>query len=172
MPDEPVSLRELERLLLMQREFFEKLMRESDLRYEQRFKAQNEAVSTAMVAAEKAVNAALISAERAVSKAEIAADKRFEAVNEFRAMLNSIVASLMPRTEADQRLSAISDRIEALSLRSDERIVVLTARLDKTEGSGTGKREGWGYLVGAVGLVMTLLAIFAWFSTRVPVVPK
>src|ERR1700679_2961767 len=68
---------------------------ESDLRYQQRFDGQQKALQDALSSAEKAVNAALAAADRAVLKAETAAEKRFESVNEFRAVLSNQSATLM-----------------------------------------------------------------------------
>jgi hypothetical protein len=90
-----------------------------DLRYRQRFDAQQKAVVDALLAAEKAVNAALASADRAVVKAETASEKRFESVNEFRAVLISQSASLMPRTEVDGRLAAVNEKIDDIKTRID-----------------------------------------------------
>jgi len=106
------------------------LMDERDLRYDQRFKAQTEAVSTAMVAAEKAVAAALSAADRAVLKAEGSTEKRFEAVNEFRASLNDMMTRLIPRAEADQRFAAVVEKID-----------VMQRLLDKAEGMGSGQKD-------------------------------
>jgi hypothetical protein len=86
-----------------------------DLRYQQRFDAQGEAVNAALTAAEKAVNAALIAADRAVAKAEVAAEKRFEAVNEFRGTLADQATMLLPRSEADARFSSIAERWDQFS---------------------------------------------------------
>ena len=96
----------------------------TDLRYQQRFEAQSDALAaaflsqqtamqTALQAAKEAVQAALAAADRAVAKAETAADKRFEALNELRQMLNDMVATLMTRVEALNRFEAMALRIEA-----------------------------------------------------------
>lgn len=131
-----------------------RLMDERDLRYDQRFRAQTEAVSTAMTAAEKAVAAALSAADRAVLKAENASEKRFEAVNEFRQSLNDMMTQLIPRSEADQRFDAMAEKIGTLQ-----------QRLDKAEGTGGGLRAGWGYLIGGVGLFSTIVGLLL-FSVK------
>jgi hypothetical protein len=51
-----------------------------DLRYQQRFDAQQEALVAALNAQKEAVAAALMAADRAVAKAELANDKRFDSV--------------------------------------------------------------------------------------------
>ncbi len=88
---------------------------DTDLRYQQRFDAQQKAVGDALIAAEKAVNTALASADRAVVKAETAAEKRFEAVNEFRATLSDQALNLLPRSEADARFNAITEKLNTAS---------------------------------------------------------
>lgn len=95
-------------------DLFDRTIAQMDLRYQQRFDAQGEAVAAALVSAEKAVNSALVAADRAVAKAEIAAEKRFEAVNEFRGTLADQASMLLPRSEADARFQAISDGMSSL----------------------------------------------------------
>jgi hypothetical protein len=128
---------------------------ESDLRYQQRFDAQQKAVGDALLAAEKAVNTALASADRAVVKAETAAEKRFEAVNEFRAVLSNQSATLMPRTEADSQFKSIKDKIEDLK-----------ARIDRGDGGrssvkefNTERNQSVGTIVGITGTITGSLAI-------------
>jgi hypothetical protein len=112
------------------REYLEQRLREADLRHQQRYDAQREAISEA-----------LRSAERAVAKAEAASEKRFESVNEFRQTLADQSAGLLTRLEADARFRAHDEKIDALA-----------ARLDKSEGTSGGQKTMWGYVVGAVGV--------------------
>jgi hypothetical protein len=123
----------------------------TDLRYQQRFEAQSDALTaaflsqqtamqTAFTVAEKAVQAALAAADRAVSKAELAADKRFEALNELRSMLNDMVATLMTRVEALQRFEANASKQEAQNARIDQ----IEGRFNTLSGSimgGAANRE-------------------------------
>ncbi len=71
----------------------------NDRRYDERWRADQQAVKEALAAAEKAVSAALSAAEKAVEKAELATAARFESVNEFRAQLGDQARTLMPRAE-------------------------------------------------------------------------
>ena len=114
-----------------------------------RFLAQEKAVTTALASQEKAVTAALAAADRAVSKAETASEKRFEGVNEFRASLNDQSRLLMPRAEAEQRAASMAEKID-----------VLTARVNARDDRGIGRTDVAGWIVGAVGLVGGLIAIF------------
>lgn len=125
----------------------------ADTRYQQRFEAQTTAVNSALLAAEKAINAALLASEKAVLKAENASEKRFEAVNEFRSSLNDMVAMMMPRTECDTRFTAQSEKMD-----------LIQQRLDKSEGTGGGLRQGWIILIGAVALISSLVSVFALLS--------
>ena len=85
------------------REHLTALIAELDRRDEQRFLAQ-----------EKAVEAALAAAKEAVLKAEAASERRFEAVNEFRAVLTDQSATFVTRTEVDQRLLSMGEKLEAV----------------------------------------------------------
>jgi hypothetical protein len=70
------------------KEYFEALLADRDLRYQQRFDAQSKAIQDALTAAEKAV-----------VKAEVATEKRFEGVNEFRQTLSDQAANFISRKE-------------------------------------------------------------------------
>ncbi len=85
-----------------------------DLRYQQRFDAQQKALSDSSDAGKEMVNAALASADRAVTKAEVSAERRFESVNEFRATLADQAATFLPRSEADARFGAVGDKVGLL----------------------------------------------------------
>jgi hypothetical protein len=128
----------------------------ADLRYQQRFDAQSDALSaafasqqtamsTALVTAEKAVLVAQAAADRAVSKAELAADKRFEGVNEFRATLADQQRTLIPRAEVEVMMRALSEKVTALQ-------EINNARHAET----VGIKGGWGYAVGIVGFLLAL----------------
>lgn len=114
----------------------------NDLRYQQRFDAQQLALRDALLSQEKAVNAALTAAQQAVQKAEIAAEKRFDAVNEFRAQLADQAATLMPRTETQVILDAIGQRITSLERSAN-----------RSGGRSAAISDSWG----AIGIVLGLL---------------
>ncbi len=120
------------------------LLAEMDLRYQQRFDAQGQALTAALLAAEKAVQTALIAAEKAVTKAESANEKRFESVNEFRQTLSDQTASFPSRVE----LSALADRVSEMG-----------ARLDKAEGRGRGVSASVATMLAVGGLLLALLGV-------------
>jgi hypothetical protein len=122
---------------------------EKDRRDNQRFEASQQALAAALSAQETAVQAAMTAAEKAVNKAEIAAEKRFEGVNEFRAQLNDYQKMLLPRIEYNAAHQSLAEKIADLS-----------SRVDKTEGSAKGGHQVWGYVAGAAGIVIAVVALF------------
>jgi hypothetical protein len=121
----------------------------SDLRYQQRFTAQSDALSAAFAAAKEAVAAARDAQDRAVLKAEVAADKRFESVNEFRKTLTDQQQTFMPRAQVDEIARGLTDKFTTMKEQVDG---LLSERM--------GIKGGWGYAVGVVGFLL-LLAAFA-----------
>lgn len=113
------------------------LLHEKDQRDEQRFLAQTKAVEAAFLAQQTATSAALLAAKEAVTKAEVAADKRFELLNELRVGV------------------ATTEQLEALEKQLND----LAARVDRTEGRSGGLHAGWGYLVGAAGLISVIVVV-------------
>lgn len=115
------------------------LMNERDRRYAELRMADSKAIDAALSAAEKAVAAALVAAERAVNKAELAAKEQFNSVSAFTQSITDRTATLMPRSEAELRLSII----------------------EKAVNSSAGKSQGagalWGYVVGAFGVIVALI---------------
>jgi hypothetical protein len=97
---------------------------------------------------EKAVAAALAAAKEAVVKAENAAERRFEAQNEFRGTLTDQARTFMPRAEAEQTIRAINEKLDVLTAR-------VNARDDRVRGMGA----LWGIAAGAIGLIIAIISI-------------
>lgn len=110
--------------------------------------ANDEKYNTIFASQEKAVNAALNSAETAVRKAEMASEKRFDAVNEFRATLADQQRTLMPRSEMDVTIRSIATRLENVETRIVER-----------SSKETGIGAGYAIAVGIVGFVAVIGSI-------------
>lgn len=163
------------------RAFIEAQQAAADIRYQQRFEAQSDALAaaflsqqtamqTALAAAKEAVAAALAAQDRAGTKAEIAADKRFEALNELRQMLNSMLATLMTRSESDAKFAGQDDKIEAGAKRQD----ALETRFNIWQGESVGGRRtkddnanairNTVAIVGGIVGVISLLFLFYRFS--------
>jgi hypothetical protein len=131
-----------------EREYFQAILDERDLRYQQRFDAQQEALNAALLAAKEAVQTALTAAEKAVIKAETAAERRFESVNEFRAQLSDQANTFMPRAEAEQRIGVLGESLGKL-----EKVV------STSTGRGAGVSAAMAGLLAVGGLVLTALGI-------------
>ena len=118
-------------------EHLRELMDERDRRYEQRYEASQKALEAALLAADRAVQAALQAAKEAVTKAELSADKRFELLNELRTGV------------------ATTEQIEAL-----EKVVTdLAKRLDRGEGAGIGRNTMFGWIIAAIGGVVSVMTV-------------
>ena len=129
------------------------LVRANDLRYEQRFTAITEQVFAAIAAQKESVNTAMQAAERALTKAESASEKRFDAVNEFRATLADQQRNLMPRAEAEVTMKGLDAKIDSLS-----KIVTSNAGVEK------GAVQGWSIAIAAVSTFIAIaIALFSIF---------
>jgi hypothetical protein len=126
-------------------------MDERDRRYGERFEAQ-----------ERAVSAALASAKEAVSKAEIATERRLETLNELRQMNTDMATSLMPKVEAEIRLSALGKEID--SLRSSRDVGV--GRFAGKERVTTDNRWLYGAVVSAISITLSLAVLVVLVVTR------
>lgn len=115
-----------------------RLLDERDKRYAERF-----------LDLEKALQVALQGSQKAIDKAENATERRFAAVNEFRQTLSDQATQFVVRKEADAQSARLTDRL-----------VDLDKRITRAEGRGSGLQSSWGYLLGAVTLVMTILTIY------------
>jgi hypothetical protein len=111
---------------------------DADLRYQQRFDAQT-----------SALDAALAAQKEAVMTANTAAEKRFESMNEFRKQLGDQAATFMPRAEAEQRNSALAEKIDFLH-----------SSANQSQGRTAGLNSGWVYLLGAIAAIGTIVSLF------------
>jgi hypothetical protein len=92
------------------------LMDEADLRYQQRFDAQEKSLAAALKATQDASAQALEASNRAVLKAEGANEKRFEVLSEFREQL----AEFMPRGEYSVQHASLDEKVNIVSARVNE----------------------------------------------------
>jgi len=79
-----------------------------------RFAEQANAVGAALVSQKEAIAAALAAAKEAVTKAEVATEKRFENSNEWRNTVETLQRTYTPRTEVNQVIESLTEKIEAL----------------------------------------------------------
>ena len=142
------------------------LISANDRRYEQRFAASQQAMDVGFAAAKTAVDAALAAQreaiqtalaaqDRAVNKAELATEKRFESVNEFRGTLDNQQRTLISRSEVQVMREGLEDKI----LNVQKVLDGFQARQRERAAEGVGIKGGYGYAVGIVGFVLTLLSL-------------
>lgn len=125
---------------------------ERDRQYAQRFAAQQEALSAALLAAEKAVANALAAAKEAVIKAENAANDRFDGVNEMRGQLDDQARNFVTKDTFDAKFEALENKL-ALAL---EGIAANGRRIDSITSKGEGASNTWALVVGAIVLAITI----------------
>lgn len=88
---------------------------EMDVRQQQRFEAQQNAINAAITAQRAAIDAALVATDKATHKAEMANEARFASVNEFRAQLTDQAATFVSRVEFDGMALRNTDLIQSIS---------------------------------------------------------
>lgn len=86
--------------------------------------------------------------DRAILTALAANEKRLDAMNEFRQTLSDQAGLFMPRSEAEQRIGQVVDRL-----------VVVEHQLAESRGRSTGADATWAYIIGALGVLIALGAI-------------
>lgn len=102
---------------------------------------------------ERAVDAALQAVKDEGRKAASDMDKRLAVLNELRGVVSDQQAHFVQQSEYRQAHSALVEKVNDLS-----------ARIDRSEGRGSGFSAGWGYLVaaiGAVGVVVSIVFVLA-----------
>jgi hypothetical protein len=97
---------------------------------------------------DKAINIALAAAKEAVQAAEANAEKWRSNANEWRGAM----------TDREKNF-ATKDELLAFKESSEKAAAVQKERSDVGQGHGSGLREGWGYLVGAVGLAIAIYSM-------------
>ena len=127
----------------------------NDKRYEERFSASQKALELGLAGQKSEISAALAAADRAVLKAETATEKRFESVNEFRGTLDQQQRTLIPRSEVDVLMRGVEEKITANTKALDE----IKATIAAMQSERAGIRGGYGYAVGIVGFVLTVVSL-------------
>lgn len=130
-----------------------------DDRLDERYDTQMKALEAAFVAAEKAVNAALETTEKAILKAETATDKRFDSVNEFRGQLADQANMFMPRSESTTRWQAVSEKLDAYTVTTNERFSKIELRLESTVSTQKGGESQSERMLAGVALLVSMLSV-------------
>lgn len=114
----------------------------------ERIKGLRQLLNVTSAASDRANGLALEAAEKAVLKAESANERRFEAVNEFRATLSDQAAQFITRKEVEALLSAVNATL---------------GRLESNAANQTGRGQGYGslvsYAIAGAGVVIAIAAV-------------
>jgi hypothetical protein len=131
------------------------LLAERDLRYEQRFDAQ-----------ERAGELALAAQAEATKVQEITAQRWRDQANEWREAMNDRERMFMPRHEAERIVNTNTERIGTMAATISARIDVVADQIDKLEkrqdlreGRSAGLNAGWTYLGGAIAVAAAAVGI-------------
>lgn len=135
---------------------------------DQRFDGQQLALKDALISQEKAVAAALEGTKEAINKADVATDKRFDLLSEkidgaVLTISKSLGQSGLYVTQSD--LNIVVDKIQTnfeIALRP------VLAFMNSSQGQQKGISASWGAIIGIVGLIATILGIFAVISRFLP----
>lgn len=131
------------------------VMEERDRRYEERFRAQEVAVATALTAIKEQTAANFAASEKAIGKAENAQADYNVRSNEFRGQLDDQAKTLLPRAEAAARFGNQDEKFE--QIRKD----IASLRESRSEGGGKEKSSDKliAYAFGAFGLGVALATL-------------
>ncbi len=112
----------------------------------------------------------------AIAKEAAASEKRFEAVNAFRAQMADQAQRYIPREVVEAMVSELRGMIAATGARSQERADVsiaritdlelrLSSRLDQTQGASANASRATTIAIAVVGLIITVVIFLANFLT-------
>ncbi len=105
------------------------------------------------IANKEALKAAFNSSERAAEKTEMALKEYKTASNEWRDTVKDLVSKMITRPDVERELKQMEARIAELRESRSE-----------TGGQKSGIKEGWGYAVGAVGLILIVISIMMYIG--------
>lgn len=132
------------------------LMEVNDKRYIESFSSSEKAVATAFVASEKATAAAFSASEKAIRDALAAVEKSTAAAFVAAEKAVALAEANAERWREDAKLwrATVTERERDLATKTE--FISLKERLDLNAGSGTGKKDMMGWIVGGIA---TLIAI-------------
>lgn len=157
---------------------------ERDIRFDQTHKDSKTAIDAALQAAEKAVTKQNDSFLASITKSEASTQKQIDAqgahINSSVEALESKIGDMKERVliiegkntgqpeGMNQRLASLEASMQRASASAglpdelSKRTAALELALSQALGNKTGQKDFWGYIVGAIGLIATLIAIFAY----------
>jgi hypothetical protein len=141
------------------REYLERIIDEKDRQYQQRFRAADAAVASALLAQKEATAAAFAASESAIRKAEEAQREYNVRSNEFRGQLGDQAKQLAPRAEMLGLIKSTEEKIDVLRTTGDNRIDVLRGSIERNADALTRSME-------EVRLAMAKMLTMEAYETR------
>jgi hypothetical protein len=141
------------------KEYFVLSIADTVLASNQRFEAQQLALKDALIAQEKAVAAALAGTKEAIIKNDANTDKRFDLLSE---KIDSIADTINKSTGAQGIYvthSDLSTEMEKLRISFEGMLRPVVSFMNSAQGGKAGVSSAWGYVVGSVGLVSTVILL-------------
>lgn len=77
---------------------------------------------------------------------------------------NTIAAAAKSELSITKQIDQQGTLIQTVQSTLDDKINDVKERLTKMEGVGAGRKDFWGYIVGAIGVIATLITIFVFLS--------
>lgn len=138
--------------------YFERILREMDQRYEQRFKAQESAAALALASTKEALQVAL-NAVRETSSATIEANKTLAAkAEEFADQKLEAHNNIKPWVTA--QIDSLAAKIETVDKSGLTKIEAVERRISRFENREEGMTLTTKLIMGAVAFLATLLTIY------------
>jgi hypothetical protein len=106
---------------------------------------------------DKALVAALAAADKAVEKSNLATEKRFDGVNELLGQQTTAIAALIPRAEAEVRITGLSGQVDAMQRIIDKGFSVSDTRQATDAQSRNDSRANIAIMVAAIAAVAAVM---------------
>jgi len=139
--------------------FYNSVLGDLNTRLDERHAASEVALSAALEAKDKATANAFAASEKAILKAEVSIEKRADATYVALAELQRMLADLMPRIEAEGRISQLAEKVGELDKRNQGSFASMGTRLDEAQGAKKGAQEQRQTISAAAALIGTLVGI-------------
>lgn len=110
-----------------------------------------------------ALEAAMAASDKAVVKAEVSSEKRFETLNDFKTQVSDQLATYMPREVTEALISELRRTYEQQLAEIRNQLVQLQQRQDQAAGSSAGVSKSVGYMISALGIVLTIIIFLVNF---------
>jgi len=121
--------------------------------------ARSELLEEKFEGRDKALVAALAAADKAVEKSNLATEKRFDGVNELLAQQTSAITALIPRAEAEVRITSLAEKVDAMQRIVDKGFTGVDTRQEAGQQNRDASQSRTAVLISSIGLVLTVIFI-------------